>query len=200
VFFAHPQEPLPSVPMMSCDETSYGMVAYADYDDGSRDITHYHMPNMNQVGAQGRHMNIQWRVPIDDEHFRRFGIGDLPLSTVSTTENQGSLGDLLGPNATVKQLGDAILRGDLTVDEIIDLPHAVAIEDYVITVGQGPIAARTAETLGREDTAVIFLRRIWARELESFAQRNPPTRWQRPGPLSVYEPAPRSKEPVGVVS
>ncbi|MBV9119450.1 MAG: Rieske 2Fe-2S domain-containing protein [Chloroflexi bacterium] len=195
VFFAHPQLGLPSAPGVRCEETTYGMAVYADYHDGSQDITHYHMPNMNQFGIQGdARKNLQWRVPIDDTRYETFGIGNLRRTLEPTAEIQQRQAQLPGPHGTVSELGQAILRGDLTIDDVLHLPNAVQIEDYVVTVGQGTIAPREHDRLGREDHAIILLRKIWARELGAFAVGQPARRWERPGPLPVYVPAPANRQ------
>jgi 5,5'-dehydrodivanillate O-demethylase len=54
------------------------------------------------------------------------------------------------------------------------------IEDYVTQVGQGPIRDRQRERLGRNDTKVIFIRRLWERELQALAEGQPLTDWQVP--------------------
>ena len=47
-----------------------------------------------------------------------------------------------------------------------DVSHynGFAIEDYVTQVGQGPLADRAAERLGRTDARVVMNRTLWTRE------------------------------------
>ena len=55
----------------------------------------------------------------------------------------------------------------------------VNVQDHAAQAGQGLIADRTHERLGHSDQAIILLRRIWARELQAFAEGRPLKEWQR---------------------
>ncbi|HWP28872.1 MAG TPA: ring-hydroxylating oxygenase subunit alpha, partial [Chloroflexota bacterium] len=45
-------------------------------------------------------------------------------------------------------------------------------------VGQGVIADRTRERLGRSDVQLILLRKIWRRELRALAEGRPLKQWR----------------------
>jgi len=60
----------------------------------------------------------------------------------------------------------------------------VRLQDDVAQVGQGWIAERSRERLGRSDMGVLFLRRIWLRELRALAEGWPLKRWSRPPGLA----------------
>ena len=47
------------------------------------------------------------------------------------------------------------------------------IEDYVTLVGQGAIADRAHEQLGRTDQWLVLKRHLWQRELKALAERRP---------------------------
>jgi len=70
----------------------------------------------------------------------------------------------------------AVLSGKSTFERIAN-PR---LQDTVICVGQGAIADRSADRLGRSDAAVILLRRIWQRELRLLAAGNPLTQFAFP--------------------
>jgi hypothetical protein len=59
----------------------------------------------------------------------------------------------------------------------ISLVHT---QDYVAQVGQGPLADRTQEHLGRSDVGVILFRKIWERELRALADGRPLKKWLLP--------------------
>lgn len=191
VYFAHPQVGLPSPPGVRTTATEYGMAVYADYADGSVELTHFHMPNINQF-LTNRHgvitRNLHWRIAVDDAHYRTLGISLMPASGDGTWayREQQPWTTPATTTQSAQELGDAILRGELTIDEILHLPNAIPIEDYVITVGQGPIAPREADHLGREDVAIILLRSLWARELRALAEDQPLTQWTRPERLPLW--------------
>ncbi len=54
-------------------------------------------------------------------------------------------------------------------------PESITEEDYVAMVGQGTVADRTNERLGRSDVAVIKLRRLWADAIGELEPRPPGT-------------------------
>ena len=55
----------------------------------------------------------------------------------------------------------------------------VRLQDDVAQVGQGLIAERDGERLGRADVGVIAIRRLWARELAAFREGRPLKQWRR---------------------
>jgi 5,5'-dehydrodivanillate O-demethylase oxygenase subunit len=80
------------------------------------------------------------------------------------------------------ELVRAILAGKLLLSEVdpnrIDF---VMLEDEVAQTGQGSIAPRSNEHLGRSDRGVFLLRKIWERELRNLAEGRPIKQW-------VYQP------------
>jgi hypothetical protein len=50
----------------------------------------------------------------------------------------------------------------------------------VAQVGQGAIADRVTERLGRSDAVIRLVRQIWTRELRAFAEGRPLKQWTRP--------------------
>ena len=63
----------------------------------------------------------------------------------------------------------------------------VLIEDEVAQTGQGAVANRSREHLGRSDTGVLFLRKLWERELRALADGRPVKQWvYRPEMVPVY--------------
>jgi 5,5'-dehydrodivanillate O-demethylase len=86
----------------------------------------------------------------------------------------------------------AILAGKLTLDAVdpnrIDF---VMLEDEVAQTGQGVIAPRDREHLGRSDRGVFLLRKIWERELRNLAEGRPVKQWTyRPEMVPTYPQTP----------
>ena len=48
-------------------------------------------------------------------------------------------------------------------------PASVTEEDYVAMVGQGTVADRSTERLGRSDVGIVELRRLWRERLDQLA-------------------------------
>jgi 5,5'-dehydrodivanillate O-demethylase len=87
-------------------------------------------------------------------------------------------------NISVAQMGAAVLSGKLSFQDLdnffkdkISLVHT---QDYVAQVGQGSVAIRAREHLGRSDVGVILFRKIWERELRALAEGRPLKKWVLP--------------------
>jgi len=111
---------------------------------------------------------LTWKVPIDDESYRSFSLN-------SSTSGSGDPEDI--------RLGQEILAGRrrLSVDDIGEYARRVNLQDFVAQAGQGIIADREHERLGRADKGVILLRKIWTRELRALDEGRPLKQWRWPG-------------------
>jgi 5,5'-dehydrodivanillate O-demethylase len=58
------------------------------------------------------------------------------------------------------------------------------VEDYTVQVGQGAIAPRAQERLGRLDQGLVILRLLWERELMALQQGRPLKQWKTPAGLA----------------
>jgi hypothetical protein len=86
------------------------------------------------------------------------------------------------------ELVRAILAGKLHLNDVdrnrVDF---VMLEDEVAQTGQGVIAVRSNEHLGRSDRGVFLLRKIWERELRNLAEGQPIKQWTyRPEMVPTY--------------
>jgi hypothetical protein len=72
-----------------------------------------------------------------------------------------------------------VLSGEIDWSEVIERPDIVNIQDHASQVGQGLIADRQAEHLGRGDAGIVLLRRVWSRELRALAEGKPLKQWER---------------------
>lgn len=80
-------------------------------------------------------------------------------------------------------MAEAILAGKMRVEDMdpeFSTYKQFWIEDYVTQVGQGVIADRTQERLGRTDVRTVLKRRIWQRELKALAEGRPLKEWTSP--------------------
>jgi 5,5'-dehydrodivanillate O-demethylase oxygenase subunit len=85
------------------------------------------------------------------------------------------------------EYGQSILVGKMRVRDLdpqMSTYYLFWIEDYAVQVGQGKIADRANEHLGRMDAGVILLRKIWQRELDKLAQGSPLKQWTTPAGLN----------------
>ena len=150
----------------------------------------FYMPNANQIRSPlrkkvatdavvtGRHDRLLCRVPIDDDRSLAFTV-DMAHITGTMAEEYRRVVEQkkLEEAAPPFDLAECILAGKLTLADVkarvptYSLSH---IEDYISLVGQGPIADREHEHLGRMDVGVILLRKLWERELRALAEGRSP--------------------------
>lgn len=167
---------LVGIPMPSGEETDYGFTIRATRPDGGLRITHWHMPNIIQRPGFGGGSSLTWRLPIDDESCMSLGVAYTPKSAVRPRGGDGGGRAPGGPS--IGQVADRILRGRMITDEITS--NFVGIQDWVSQIGQGAIAPRENDHLGRSDTLVILLRQLWEREMHALAEGRPLKQWHRP--------------------
>jgi 5,5'-dehydrodivanillate O-demethylase len=178
------------VPTVAAEETPWGVAVHATRRGGTVRTVQFCMPNMTRRTsppddpAETRWQEaLAWRVPIDDGAYRSFNL-DLAFLTGEPAERYRRL--LQEREArreaagSVEELAGRVLRGELPIDAIKDHPNIVNIQDTVAQVGQGAIADRRAERLGRSDVGIILIRKIWERELQALAEGRPLKQWQRP--------------------
>ncbi len=168
---------LKGIPEPGAVETEYGILMEDRYPNGQVRVTIFEMPTLIRLkifprDGLGWRTFLSWKVPIDDESYYSYSLN-------SSTANSGDPEDI--------RLGREILAGRrrLSVDDIGEYARRVNLQDFVAQAGQGIIADRTHERLGRSDKAVILLRKIWQRELRALAEGRPLKQWRWPGYVAV---------------
>jgi 5,5'-dehydrodivanillate O-demethylase len=173
-------------------ESAWGVTYTATRPNGEIRINQFGMPNIFHMNALptdpevGWQESLFWWVPVDDENHVQFSLHRLPI-TGETAERicarrqaRRAQIDLAHQEACEQILAGALRLRDVDRSRI-DL---VRIQDDVAQVGQGRIADRASERLGRGDMGVIFLRKIWLRELRTLAEGRAIKRWTRPPGLA----------------
>jgi 5,5'-dehydrodivanillate O-demethylase len=136
------------------------------------------MPNV-LCFKEGDRDHLAWRVPIDDDQHASFQVDAQHVV-------EGERGRLYKERhaartekaAELNELAKAVLRGDIRIPDIEDKSNIHWIQDYVIQVGQSPIAERR-ECLGDTDEIIILQRKLWERELKALAEGRPLKTWAR---------------------
>ncbi|HKT19972.1 MAG TPA: Rieske 2Fe-2S domain-containing protein [Stellaceae bacterium] len=181
-------------PDIDVTETDYGILRRGLRKENGHNVTrtaYWMMPNVLMTFTPGRPsrpqwmLHLAWRVPITDSEMCSFIVA----------ANKGG-GEGLKPRPETKPdpnfLTDEVLAGRLRVQDIDpDYPGLFNVQDNVALAGQGPMVDRSKDRLGQSDKAVIFLRRMWARELKALAEGRAPKPWRRPARSFFTE---RSKE------
>lgn len=186
------------LPAVTGEETEYGIVKYGTRSDGVVRVSHFAWPNVLYIagspspGNEGRWSeHVGWRVPIDDVSHRSFMVELIHTHGEDAERLRQEMADkkkLRAPDPnrrTAAEVAEAILRGELHVDDVADRPDIVNIQDYVAQAGQGRVIDRSTEHLGRSDVLVILFRKIWERELRALAEGRPVKDWRLPEGLSV---------------
>jgi 5,5'-dehydrodivanillate O-demethylase oxygenase subunit len=189
--FVHRSSPfsesgLVDVPAVSGAETDYGIEVQATRPGDKTRITHFHIPNINLIANSetseemlGSSINLSWRVPIDDEHCMSFNATHVALKGAAADEYRARRsGDRHG-GTPAPDIAVRVLRGDLRIADITERTNIVNVQDYVAQAGQGAIAPREHDHLGRSDVLVVLLRKIWERELRALAEGRPLKQWRR---------------------
>ena len=172
------------VPQVTAEETDWGLALRASRDGVGVRVTQFGMPNLLHIksspSAEGAGWNdmFAWRVPIDDLHHNSFNIHLHRITGEAAERFRARRAKRPADLRSVQELGAAIRRGEMHVEEVKDHPDIVGIQDEVAQLGQGAIADRVNEYLGRSDVGVVLLRRLWLRELKAFADGRPTKSWQ----------------------
>jgi 5,5'-dehydrodivanillate O-demethylase len=158
-----------TIPKLEYEETDAGIRQIATRSQGSRRVSNWTFPNNNHISQPGLKAEDPWidvgiwMVPVDDTHTTRFVLYSIPSKDAEADERI---------TRYFKDFGDynpadyhSALFNDKRVpdDTLMQLTSA---QDYIAAVGQGPIADRLQEHLGKSDLGIAFLRRIFWRELE----------------------------------
>ena len=189
-------------PDINVTETGYGILRKGIRKESGHNVTRtafWMMPNVLMTFTPGRPsrpqwmLHLAWRVPISDTEMCSF---------IVAAEKGG--GEGLKPRPEVEPdanvLTDEILAGRMRVQDIDpDYPGLFMVQDNVALGGQGSIVDRSKDHLGQSDKALIFLRRMWSRELLALVEGREPKQWRRP-PESFFTERSRELELAGAIA
>jgi 5,5'-dehydrodivanillate O-demethylase len=177
---------------ITAEESPWGISTRAPGPDGTVRGDEFGMPTIINFARQPEDPETGWtdcivyKVPVDDENCLAVSLNFAAVTgDVAERYRQRLAARAAGPPSEANAIGAAILRGERELSELVAHPEIVAIQDIVAQGGQGIIADRGAERLGRSDIGVILLRKLWQRELKALAEGRPLTRWSRPADARV---------------
>jgi 5,5'-dehydrodivanillate O-demethylase len=179
------------LPEISKEESPWGTTSYASFKQGWRNVFQFFMPNAYAFRNPSPEPEcawedrMQWDVPLDDQRSLEFRLRRLPLTEKAAEDYRARRAAASSqPKVSVAQMGEAVLSGKLNFQDLDkffqDKIALVHTQDYVAQVGQGAIADRREEHLGRSDVGIILFRKIWQRELSAFAEGRPLKKWLLP--------------------
>ena len=152
------------IPELAYAETSSGIRQTATRSNGNVRISNWTFPNNNHIVVPGPDRNDPWphvsvwAVPVDDTRTMRFRL--CSFEGKATPARQDFIARSQGFDPA--EHADRLFSGDLTgiTDQAL-----ISAQDYVAVRGQGEIVDRTQENLMSSDLGVVFLRRVFLREL-----------------------------------
>ena len=179
------------IPKITAEETDYGVAMYGTRANGIARVNHYLMPNVLYIkgspdeAAEMWRDAFAWRVPIDDVSHTSFNISMLHITGAAVQRYREQRRAALAALPGAREMADRVLAGKLSIHDIEDRPDIVNIQDHVAQEGQGAIPERDTERLGRSDTAIILMRKIWLRELRALSEGRPLKNWILPDDLAA---------------
>lgn len=167
------------IPKLQYEETASGIRQIATRSADNVRISDWTFPNNNHVVAVGPDKNdpwvhiSAWPVPVDDHRTMRYTIYAAEIGDPANVERYRRGFDLQYDPA---HHAENLFRGDVTG---ITEPGLVSAQDYVAVRGQGVIVDRNAENLSTSDAGVLFLRKVFLRELEALRSGMPLKHWHK---------------------
>jgi len=172
---------------LSAIESDWGVEYSFKREDGQLRINHFGMPNIFYMNALPTDPDIGWQeslfwwVPIDDGRHVQFSIHRVPIHGEArrrvSDKRQARRHEI---DQSHLELCKEILEGRLRLQDVDPLrADIVRLQDDVAQLGQGIMADRTGERLGRGDVGVIAIRKLWQRELFAFETGHSLKNWRR---------------------
>ncbi len=178
---------------VSSEETSYGVRTAITNPGQPTDYLRAVMPNVNQIRVRTGQASadttsvweerMTWAVPITDERSLRFEVNHVRLDGAAAEAYLERYQRERAKPVQANELGDRVLAGAVRIPELdrgMSTYELFRVEDYATEVGQGVIADRSQERLGRIDVGVILRRKLWFRELRALAEGRPLQEWVIP--------------------
>ena len=179
------------LPELSYEETDSGVRQTARRSNGNLRVSDWTFPNNNHILAPGPtktspwgHVSV-WATPVDDTRtmrYRLFSIEGASADDIAKARRD--------QDYDPGEHYDALFRGDLSG---IPDQGIVSAQDYVAVRGQGVIVDRDNENLSTSDAGIVFLRKVFFRELEALRDGASGKNWSRLREnLELKEPPPLS--------
>jgi 5,5'-dehydrodivanillate O-demethylase oxygenase subunit len=174
----------PAVPELSYAETEAGIEQTAVRSENNVRKSDWTFPNNNHIVIPGLTKDDPWidvgvwMSPNDDTHTTRFVLYGIPDAG---EEAKCRFRDYFAKYANYDpcEHHDELFHKKIYPPVEDALVGLTAAQDYVSIKGQGSIADRSKETLGRSDLGIVTLRRIFWRELGAQQSGGRVKHWRR---------------------
>jgi 5,5'-dehydrodivanillate O-demethylase len=178
----------------TCEETDYGIVRRSIGPNNAPIVSvlfmptalRFFLPGNNEVARSGLGPELRpaygVTVPIDDENCYFYITELVKVAGEERAEYLERFPDVQAfrdTHPTPIEIARRILETPASVLDFKDHAATVAIEDICAQGGQGRVADRRRERLGASDRCLVFMRRIWQRELLALRDGRPTKNWAR---------------------
>jgi 5,5'-dehydrodivanillate O-demethylase oxygenase subunit len=170
-----------ALPELEYVETDAGIRQIATRGPDNVRVSDWTFPNNNHIKVPGPLAGgpwvdaAIWNVPIDDTKTLRMNVYAMPSLGKETDDKLVAQWEA-HENYDPSQHHDELFYDNAYPEDYhSDLTNA---QDYVAQVGQGTIADRENEILGRSDAGIAFLRNLYFRELDLIRENLPTKRWR----------------------
>jgi len=171
-----------SIPKLEYAETESGIRQTATRSPTNVRISDWTFPNFNHIITPGRtkdepwvHRGV-WNVPMDDTHTLKFGVFAIPKQNPEADREMLDYCMRHVDYSPAEHHEALFERREFPSDGLIQLTPA---QDYFAIMGQGPIADRENERLGKSDAGIVLLRRIFWREMDAISAGRPTKAWKK---------------------
>ena len=179
------------LPLISAEETDWGMLRFGKRKTGKVRQTLHYAPNVTRVivpplagmNGVGGWPEIYFSfTPVDDENHLWLISGHVEVEGEAADAYEAARARYFAEVAAARPSGDIARELMLGEGYYADVRHPdlAIVQDIAVQAGQGRIANRENERLGRSDAGIIAWRKILARELKLIAEGRKPKRWKAP--------------------
>ena len=179
------------LPIITAEETPWGMMRYGTRKDGQVRHTLHYAPNAVRVlvppffgmdGVGGWPEMILIFTPVDDENCRWFATSKVYVTGEEAEKYWAKRREMEAKAADVRPIMDVVqdLWSGKLIYEDVRHPQLARVQDIAVQAGQGRIADRENEFLGRSDAGIVAWRRILLRELRAIANGGERKNWATP--------------------
>ena len=180
-----------NLPLISAAETDWGMLRFGKRATGKVRRTLHYAPNLTRVivpplagmDGVGGWPEIYFNfTPIDDENHLWLITSHIEVAGEAKAAYLEKRAEYEALVARAKPAGDVareLMAGKHRFAAVTH-PELAIVQDIAVQAGQGRIAPRQGEHLGRSDAGIIAWRKILTRELRAIAVGRKPKRWMRP--------------------
>jgi len=180
------------LPLISADETDWGMVRYGKRANDKVRVTLHYAPAVTRVivppltgmDGVGGWTEIYFHfTPIDDENHLWLVTNQVNVTGDAVAAYHKKRAEYFAKRAAARPALDValdLMAGKLRFADVLGHPDLAVVQDIAVQAGQGRNQDRSTERLGRSDNGIIAWRKILARELRAIAEGRPAKQWKPP--------------------